>query len=139
MKAIFHIEAPVHTVFEFMKDPARWQDLMEPGVSVDEVTVADQTAYLGWHFKMLGVPMSGFDILTDIVPDQHITDRSSSALVGTWDWDFEPEGTGTQVTMEYHPRSVYQFPPMRNVLEFNAARMTQGFMPRVKERLEAAA
>ncbi|HET8559701.1 MAG TPA: SRPBCC family protein [Marmoricola sp.] len=139
MRLTIHIDAPVHTVYEFMKDPARWQDLMETGVTVDEVRTSDETAYLGWHYRLLGLPMSGFDLLTDMVPDRHITDRSSSALVGNWDWDFEPEGAGTKLTMEHHPRSIFRVPPVRNVIEFNAERMSQGFLPRVKERLEKAA
>ena len=75
---------------------------------------------------------------TDVVPNRHITEKSSSALVGTWDYSFEPEGTGTKLTMEHHGRSFWRLPLMSNLMDLATSRMTESYMRRVKDRLESS-
>lgn len=76
---------------------------------------------------------------TDVVPNTHITEKSSSALVGTWDYTFEPEGTGTKLTMEHHSRSFWGLPTMAYLGDRVTARLNEAFVRRVKDRIEASA
>ncbi|MDF2091015.1 SRPBCC family protein [Knoellia sp. 3-2P3] len=136
-----HIEAPVETVFGYFKDPMALADLTTLDIEYDEVkeTKEGTGTYFSWHSKIAGIPFEGFEVYTDVVPNQHITEKSSQAVMGTWDYTFEPEGTGTKVTMERHPRSFWRLPPLAYVGDLVTARMTASFVPRVKERIEAAA
>lgn len=139
MKRSIHIEAPVETVFDAFKDPAKFMDLGPGDTQVDEVKITKEGVgtYMSWHAKIGGLPvMRGFDVYTDVVPNKHITERSSNPLVGTWDYDLEPEGSGTKLTMEHHPGSFWRIPPLRNLVELVVERMNDSFMPRVKDALE---
>ena len=144
MRTVHHIEAPVETVFEFFKDPRLSADLAVGGVSEDvlEMKVTDEGTgtYYGWRARLGGLrmPVEGFEVLTDVVPNKHITEKSSSAMVGTWDYDFEPEGTGTKVTMEHHSRSLWGLPPLRTLTDLVQSRMTESFMQKARVRLETS-
>ncbi len=93
-----HIEAPVEKVFPFFKDPMALADITLVDTEYFDVKETRQGTgtFYSWRTKLAGIPMEGFDVYTDVVPNKHITDKSSSALVGTWDFDFEPEGQGHQ-------------------------------------------
>lgn len=140
MKRTIHIEAPVEKVFDSFKDPAKLQGLTEFAGKIDDVRVTEEGVgtYFSWHGKIAGLPTRGFDVLTDVVPGKHITERSSRAMVGTWEYDFEPEGTGTKLTLEHHPESFWRFPPLRNLNDMVTERMSDSFMLRAKEAIEAA-
>lgn len=141
-----HIEAPVETVydsfFDSIKDPEKWRDLMEFVGAADEVKVTKEGTgtYMSWHMKIAGLPVArGFDVLTDVVPGKHITERSSNAMVGRWEYDFEPEGSGTKLTMEHHPQSFWRIPPLRTLMDLATERMTDSFMARLKHLIETPA
>jgi uncharacterized protein YndB with AHSA1/START domain len=135
-----HIEAPVETVFGYFKDPTALADITVMDIEYYDVKQTDDGTgtHFSWRSKVAGIPFEGFEVYTDVVPNKHITERSSLAVMGTWDYSFEPEGTGTKVTMEHHPRSFWQLPPLTYLLDLATARMTASFAPRVKERIEAA-
>ena len=138
MKRSIHIEAPVETVFSAFKDPAKLWDLMPIHTQLDDVKVTEDGVgtYESWHGKIAGLPVRGFEVLTDVVPNRHITSRSSNAMVGKWVYDFEPEGSGTKLTMEHHPESFWRIRPLRNLWDMAGERMTDSFMARVKDTLE---
>lgn len=138
MKRTIHIEAPVEAVFDSFKDPAKFMELGPTGTRVDDVRITKEGVgtYMSWHSKIAGLPIRGFDVYTDVVPKKHITERSSNPLVGTWDYDFEPEGSGTKLTMEHHPGSFWRFPPLRNLVELAVGNMSASYMPRVKDAIE---
>ncbi len=138
MQRSFHIEAPVETVFDFFKDPGNWRDVALFEMPDMKVTKDGIGTWYGWRFKIAGIPIEGFDVFTDVVPNQHITERSSSAFFGTWDYTFEPEGSGTQVTFAIRPRSFWRFPPFAQVLAWGVSSMGDTFMPRFKAKIEAA-
>jgi len=143
MKQSIYIDAPVETVFAAFKDPAKLMDLTVISTQLDDVKVTKEGVgtYASWHFNIAGLlPVRGFEVLTDVVPNKHITERSSVAMVGTWDYDFEPEGSGTRLTMEHHPGSFWGIPPLRTLVDLVTARMNASlFMPRVKETIEQQA
>ena len=138
MKQSIHIEAPVETVFGSFKDPARFWDLNPFDSQLDDVKVTKEGVgtYTSWHAKIYGLPVRGFSVVTDVVPNKHITDRSSNPLVGTWDYDFEPEGSGTKLTAEHHSESFWRIPPLRNLVDLATERANASFMARVKDAIE---
>lgn len=140
MRSVHHIEAPVETVFEFFKDPRKAADVFGD-MEIRELRMTEQGTgtYTSYHTKLAGIPFDAFSVLTDVVPNKHITEKSSSAAVGTWDYDFEPEGTGTKVTMEHHSRALWDLPPLRNLGDRYTARMTESYMARLRNRIETTA
>ena len=139
MQGTYHIEAPVETVFGFFIDPRKLADLF-PLAQIRELKITDQGTgtYTSYRTKIAGVPFNVFSVYTDVVPEKHITEKSSSAIVGTWDYSFEPEGTGTKVTMEHRSRSFWNIPPLSNLGDLIAARANESYMRRVKERIETS-
>lgn len=138
MKQSIHIEAPVETVFDSFKDPAKFWDLTPFDSQLDEVKVTKEGVgtYTSWHARMYGVPIQGFSVFTNVIPDKHITERSSNPLVGTWDYDFQSEGSGTKLTAEHHSESFWRLPPLRNVIDLFTERASATFMARVKDAIE---
>ena len=150
MEQTIHIEAPVEKVFDFFvdsyKDRAKAQDLMDltefPRTRVDDLkpTKEGTGSYTSWHVTVAGLPVArGFQVVTDMVPAKHITERSSNTMVGTWDYDFEPEGSGTKVTMKHYAESFWRIPPMRSLMDWVTGRMTESFTRRLKATIERPA
>ncbi len=137
MRRSLHIEAPVETVFGYFKDPANWRDIMPGEMPEMKVTKDGIGTFVSWRFKVAGIPIEGFQVLTDVVPNRHITERSSSAAFGTWDYTFEPEGSGTQVTMTVRPGSFWRFPPFAQFVAWGESRMADRLMPIFKAKIEA--
>ncbi|MGZ4437337.1 MAG: SRPBCC family protein [Nocardioides sp.] len=140
MQSTAHIEAPVEKVFDFFLDPRKSADLSPVGTEIREVKMTEEGtgSYFSWRAKMAGVPLEGFDVYTDVVPNKHISEKSSSAMVGDWDYSFEPEGTGTRVTMEHRGRSLWRMPVLSNMMDLATSRMSESFMRRVKDRVETS-
>lgn len=139
MRGVYHIEAPVETVFDFFFDPRKSVDASPVHSEIRELKMTKQGtgSYATYRTKIAGVPWEVFDVYTDVVRNKHITEKSSSPIVGTWDYTFEPEGMGTKVTMEHHSRSFWDLPLVRNVGDVITARLNEYYMRRVKERIEA--
>ena len=133
-----HIEAPVEKVFRAFKDPMALADIavMETETFDVKETRQGTGTFYSWRTKIAGIPMEGFDVYTDVVANKHITEKSSNAFVGTWEYDFEPEGKGTKLTMSHHGRSIWGLPPIDYLLGLAQSRMLASLAPRVKERLE---
>lgn len=133
-----HIDAPVEKVFPFFKDPKALADIsvMETEYFDVKETRQGTGTFFSWRSKIAGIPFEGFEVYTDVVPNKHITEKSSRAMMGTWDYDFEPEGKGTKVTMRHHPRSFWRLPPVSYLMALVQSRMMASFAPQVKERIE---
>src|SRR5512139_1167702 len=101
----FYIDAPVETVFEYFKDPNLTRDAARYELGEVKLTKDGVGTFYTWGFKVAGLRYEGLEVLTDVVPDKHITERSSVALAGLWEYDFEPEGTGTRMIIMFHLRS----------------------------------
>lgn len=140
MRTVHHIEAPVETVYEFFLDPRKSVELF-PETEIRELKMTEEGTgtYASYHTKLAGIPFDAFSVYTEVVPNKHITEKSSNALVGTWEYDFEPEGTGTKVTMEHHSRSIWGLPPLSYLNDLAVTRMNEPFVLRVKEHLEKSA
>ena len=138
MRGTYHIEAPVEKVFDYFVDPRKAADLF-PTMEIRELkkTKEGTGTYTSYHNSFAGIPFDTFSVFTDVVRNKHITEKSSSAIVGTWDYTFEAEGTGTKVTMEHHSRSFWGLPLLSNVGDVVTARLSQSYMARLKDRIEA--
>lgn len=141
MKQSIYIEAPVETAFDFCMDPMKSADLMPMDTEYLEVKMTEEGtgSYMSWRSKIAGVPIEGFDVYTEVVPNQRITEMSSRAVVGTWDSTFEPAGTGTRLTMEHRSRSFWALPLLRNALDMVVSRANAALLPKLKAAIEAEA
>jgi hypothetical protein len=135
----FYVDAPVGTVFDYFKDPELSRDIALYDLDEVKATKDGVGTFYTWSFKVAGVRFGGLEVLTDVVPDKHITERSSIALAGRWEYDFEPEGSGTRLTVTIHPRSFWQFPPLDTLVDLAFPRVSQAVMPRYIKAIEEAA
>ena len=141
MKQSIYIEAPVETVFDHFMDPRKDIDLMPVPTEIVEFTLTEEGTgtYTRYRSRIAGVSFEMFDVVTDVVPNRRITSKSSSATEGTWTYTFEPEGTGTRLTMEHQSMSFWRLPLLRNIADLVTSRMTASYMPKAKARIEAEA
>ena len=136
----FYVDAPVESVFDFFKDPNNQVDSGPfSGMEVHDVRMTKEGVgtHYSWSVKMLGIPLTGFEVMTDFESNKHITEQSSNPMVGIWDYTFEPQGSGTKITLEHRGRSLWDVPPLRNLMDLAVPRMSRGFMDAVKKELEA--
>ena len=134
-----HVEAPVEKVFGFFRDPGNWGSIQPEGVEFKDVRLTREGlgTHYRWAAKMAGFSLEGFDVFTEFIPNQRITDRSSSSLEGTWTYVFEPDGTGTKLTVENRVRSFWRIPPLEWLLDWVTAKTHDARLAKVKETLEA--
>ncbi len=139
MKRSIHIEAPVEKVFDHVKDPRYLLDVVTNPFEITDVNLTDKGvgSYYRWFTKTPVLRMEGFDVYTEFVPNQRITDRSSSPVVGDTMISFEPEGSGTKLTMESHPRSFWRFPLLRRLTGLVQGTMGERLLSAVKAEMEA--
>lgn len=139
MKVSYYIEAPVRVVFDYFKDPAS-DDGLGYEVLESKMTGDGVGSYLSWRVRVAGIPvLRGMDVITDLVPDEHIIEKSSSAMVGTWEYTFEPEGSGTRITMVHSPRSFWALPPLVKLVDYGTTRLSRIYMDKVRPKIEADA
>ncbi|MGZ4493134.1 MAG: SRPBCC family protein [Nocardioides sp.] len=137
MKVDYYIDAPVESVFDFFKDPTSDTGFSKMEVLESKTTKEGIGTYLSWRVKLGGIPWEGFEVITDLVPNRRISEKSSSAMVGSWEYTFEPEGSGTRLTMEHRPRSLWALPPLGNVIDYGTTRMSRLYIERVRAALKA--
>ena len=138
-KQSFYIDAPVETVFDYFKDPNQQRDAVLFDLHDVKVTKEGVGTHYTWSFKVAGLRFEGLEVLTEVVPNKHITERSSLALTGLWDYDFTPDGTGTRLTMTVHPQSFWRFPPLATLVDLAFPRVSKAVMPRLIQAIEAEA
>jgi ligand-binding SRPBCC domain-containing protein len=133
-----HVEAPVEKVFNFFKDPKNWQELPHADQLTD-VTVTDKG--VGTHYRVIlpipGIRVRALGVFTEFIPNRRITDRSSLSLVGTVTFSFQPEGPGMKLTMESHPRSFWQIPPLKELAGWVMVKRHKRYMSALKAKMEA--
>ena len=141
MKRSIHIEAPVEKVFDFIKDPRYVPEGMTMHFEVTDVKLTKEGvgSYYRWVSKTPVLRWEGFDVYTEFVPNQRITDRSSSSVVGEISISLKPEGSGTKLTMEGRPRSFWRFPPLRQLTDLFKGMTADRYLPAVKAEMEAPA
>jgi hypothetical protein len=93
--------------------------------------------YYNWATKTPGLRFEGFDVYTEFIPNQRITDRSSSGFPGDFTYSFEPEGSGMKLTAEVHHRSFWRIPPLMQLVEMVQGLMMERFLSAMKAEMEA--
>ncbi len=138
MKRSIHIEAPVEKVFDVVKDPRYVPEGVAMPFEVTDVKLTSQGVgtYYRWASKTPVLRWEGFNVYTEFVPNQRITDRSSSSVTGDITISFEPEGSGTKLTMEGRPRSFWRFPPLRQLTDLVKGMAADRYLPAAKAQLE---
>ncbi len=139
MKRSIHIEAPVEKVFDVVKDPRYVPEgVMMPFAIKDvKLTKGGVGSYYNWVFKTPVLHFEGFDVYTEFVPNQRITDRCSSPAAGDITISFEPEGSGMKLTMESHTRSFWRIPPLRELADLFKSMTVERVLSAVKAEMEA--
>lgn len=140
-----HIDAPVEKVYGFYEDPRTAWSVMAGAVS-EKNTLTDVkmtgegvgTQY-DWTVDLWGLKVRGFNVYTDVVPNRRITDRSSRSLVGTWTTVFEPEGSGTRVTMHHHPVASRALRPVDRAMDRVRVPLSRQTLEKMKAALEQPA
>ena len=127
-------------VFDIVKDPRYVPEGAPMGFEVTDLKLTGEGVgtYYWWVTKTPVLRWEGFDVYTEFVPNQRIVDRSSSSLVGDITISFEPEGSGTKLTMEGRPRSFWRFPPLRQLTDFVKGMAADRFLPAGKAEIEAS-
>lgn len=137
------INAPVEKVFDHVRDPRHFLTAFprSSDLVTGTVTMAPDggvgTTY-EWTDRMLGVHVSGRGTREEYVVNNRIIDRSSTGPV--WTWTFEPDGTGTALTLTFEYSS--KVPLVDRVVDavsWNADRDLPSLLGVIKEQVEASA
>lgn len=138
MRRSWHVDAPVETVFEYFKDPGKWEQTALMEVHDVKVTKDGVGTNYAWDLKMGRLRLGGFEVLTEVEPHKRIAERSSWSMFGKWLYTFEPEGKGTKVTIEVEPQSVWGLPGLDRLVGLATARMGEYTMPKFIEAMESS-
>ncbi len=137
-----HIDAPVKKVFDFYKDPRnQWSTMSDQVIKHGKITDAKMTkegvgTYDSWTINYAGLRMEGFDVVTEFVPNERMTSRSSRPSIGTVTCTFEPEGSGTRFTIQRHGGSFWAWKPMDQLFERFFAPAWRHSLEKLKAELE---
>ncbi len=139
MKRSIHIEAPVEKVFDFVKDPRNVPEGVTEHMEVQDVKLTDEGvgSYYTWVFRIAGLPVEGFDVYTEFIPNQRITDRSSFSMTRDFIISFESEGSGMKLTMETGHGSFWRFPPFRQLVDLFQMMISEQYLSALKAQMEA--
>ena len=134
----FHIDAPVTKVFDFFSDPSNWARQGPQGVQFRDVRLTQEGlgTHYRWVAKIAGLSLEGFNVFTEFIPNLRITDRSSSSLEGTWTYTFEPDGSGTKLTVDNQVGSFWRLPLLERLLDRMTAKTHEPLFARLKALLE---
>lgn len=110
-KRSIHIDAPVERVFDYVKDPQKYFDAwFESTSKITDIKIAEEgvgTTY-EWTTSVLHFfHINGVMTRQEYVPNQRFVDRSSTGPV--WTYTFEPDQTGTTLSIEFDLSSKVPF------------------------------
>jgi len=93
------IEAPVHEVFEYWKDPRNWPEVWPSKIEASDVvqTPDGVGSTDNWVYKMAGMRFKGTGEIVACIPDRLIEYQTSGDIDSTFVWAFEPDGEGDEL------------------------------------------
>ncbi len=99
-----HIDAPVETVFDYVKDPAHFYDAMPDRMRAKLRAVNVTPEGVGTTYEWVAGHLAGFELVgvitrQEYVVNERIVDSSSTGPV--WTWTLEPDGDGTRLTLAF--------------------------------------
>ncbi len=137
MKRSIHIEAPVVKVFDFVKDPRNVPEGVTVPYKLKDVKMTDEGVGSYYSWVIPGLPIEGFDVYTEYIPNQRITEKSSFSMTRDFITSFEPEGSGTKLTVETGHGSFWRFPPFRQLVDWVQSMIFDRYMPALKAQMES--
>jgi carbon monoxide dehydrogenase subunit G len=135
-----HINAPVQAVFDVVKNPASFSELM-PGVQFTPEVITPDGVGTTYRFqaRVAGLPVRGSGRFAQVAANRHIRDETSIPIEGSFDYWFEVEDGGTRVTIEHHPGRLWGLPVLGRLLADSYARADRQVLALLKAKLEADA
>ncbi|HZE16303.1 MAG TPA: SRPBCC family protein [Mycobacterium sp.] len=138
-KRIVHIDAPVETVFDYVKDPRHFYEAMSSSMraSLTDVTLTPEgvgSTYV-WQSSMLFLHIHGVMTREEYIPNERIVDQSSTGPV--WTWTFEPDPAGTTLSLAFEWST--KVPLMDKVVDlfaWNGDRDLDTILANMKKRIE---
>lgn len=140
-----HIEAPVARVFDWFRNPGNWLASLNPGTrreATTQVHVTDEglgTFHVWAMTPLPGVRFEPFAVCTEFVPNERIADRWSLPFYGTYTYTFSREGSGTRVTLQRHPRSIWRLWLLDKLVDQLEGRSNDKFLGKLKQFMESTA
>jgi uncharacterized protein YndB with AHSA1/START domain len=132
------IAAPIGMVFDYVTDPAHFNELM-PGVVFFDVDITPAGVGTTYRFptRVIGIAVRGSGEFTEFQHDRHIHDETSLAMEGSFDWWFEPHGDGVRVATEHQTDRFWNLPVVGPSAD-SSARAERRTLERLTNTLEAA-
>lgn len=147
------IDAPVHSVFEYSRDPRRIY-AGDPMMKVADATLTPEGVGTKAHLKAKMFVLSETVAIEyiEVVPDQRIVfqgdptmtfaglGRGISIPIHTWTWTFEPENGGTRLTLvvvEENPPRWYRI--LDRVFDTSSRKQVNDRLARIKAATEEQA
>ncbi len=139
MKRSIHIEAPVEKVFDYVKDPRNVPQGVKVPFKVKDIRLTEEGvgSYYSWEIRVAGLPVEGFDVYTEFIPNRRIADRSSFSMTRDFIISFEPEGSGMKLTRETGHGSFWRIPPFRQLADLVQSMISERYLPALKAQMEA--
>ena len=143
----YFIEAPVEEVFNWFKNPRNWSTLLalNPAAArreeLGDVHVSPEGVgtFYSWDMRPLpGLRFQPFVVCTEFVPNKRIVERWSVAFYASYAYSFDPEGKGTRLTLQRHPRSFWRLRALDRLVDRLEGRSNERIMGRLKEVIESA-
>jgi ligand-binding SRPBCC domain-containing protein len=99
-----HVDAPVQTVFDYVKDPVHFYSAMPDSMHARLRAVNVTPEGVGTTYEWLAGHLAGFELVgvitrQECADNERIVDSSSTGPV--WTWKFEPDGDGTTLTLAF--------------------------------------
>lgn len=96
------IDAPVHQVFEYWKNPGNWPEVWPSMIEINDLKLTPNGVGTSenWVYKMAGKRFRGHGEFIDCVPDRRIATKDSGDIESSFIWTFEPEGSGTKMMVD---------------------------------------
>ena len=93
------IEAPVHEVFEYWKNPSNWPEVWPSMTEATDVVLTPDAVgtTARWVYKMAGVRLKGDGEIVECIPDRLIDYKTSGDIDSAFVWTFEDDGDGTKM------------------------------------------
>ena len=136
-----HVDAPVETVFDYVKDPAHFYDAMPDRMRAELKAVNETPEGVGTTYEWLQGHLAGFELVgvvtrQESVVNERIVDSSSTGPL--WTWTFEPDGDGTSLTLAFEYST--KIPLMDKVVDaiaWRGDRDVDAILSAIEDKVEA--
>lgn len=110
-----------------------------PGVVFTDIAMTPDGVGTRYRFetRVAGFPVRGSGRFTQVEANRRIHDETSIGVEGSFDWRFEHEGDGVNVTIEHHPGRLWHLPIVGRLLADNYQRTDRQVLERLKAKLES--